>query len=190
MVPTSRSKVILGALLALVLVGGGALLVKELNTSTSYGGRTPTIYTSQTTTPDLQPKESWHVVGARNGTPFGTSSSQPRCMWQNGYHGKRTAAAFYRDPSGVVHLRGQVETHGTCDPDRPLPPIFSLPPGYRPLSTHVEPSSLRGGAGFAVTITYAGAVGPRPYFPGARRTMGELDGITFRCGPSGRNGCP
>ncbi len=183
MLPTSRSKVILGVLLALVLVLGGALLFKDLLTSTSDSGQTPTIYTGQTTTRDLQPTGSWHLVGAPNETPFGTSSIQPRCMWQNGFHGKRNATAFYRDSRGIVHLRGQVETNGTCDPDKPLPSIFSLPPGYRPDIRHVEPSSLEGGAGFSVTITPAGVVGPRPYYPGARRTKGELDGITFRWGP-------
>lgn len=66
--------------------------------------------------------EGWHIVGA---------SGEP--SYQNGwtsYNSDPTAgwggAAFYKDPFGVVHLRGLVKD-GTSDST-----IFTLPSGYRP----------------------------------------------------------
>jgi hypothetical protein len=62
--------------------------------------------------------EPFHEVGASGEPPF-----------ENGWHNEspltETTAAFYKDPSGVVHLKG-ILTGGAEGTD-----IFHLPPGYR-----------------------------------------------------------
>lgn len=66
--------------------------------------------------------EDWHIVG-EVGEP----------SYENGWESYNTdptsgwgGAAFYKDPFGVVHLRGLVN-NGTADAT-----IFTLPSGYRP----------------------------------------------------------
>jgi hypothetical protein len=62
--------------------------------------------------------EAWHLVGAAGEPAFMNS-------WTN-YGGGFSSAAFYKDPWGVVHLKGLVQagTIGTT--------IFQLPSGYLP----------------------------------------------------------
>jgi hypothetical protein len=104
-------------------------------------------------------------------------------------------AAFYRDPVGVVHLKGLVQN--------PSPnffePIFVLPPGYRPdLNAVVSPASDPEPAG-GVRIFIIGQNAARPnqsalsgwIMPfSVGNSWVSLDGISFRCAPSGQNGCP
>ena len=65
------------------------------------------------------------------------------CQWQNfgfGYN----SAGFYRDPEGVVHLKGIVQGLGTfATPVCQEFSIFTLPTGYRPAATTVA-MTLRG----------------------------------------------
>lgn len=59
--------------------------------------------------------EEWHEVG---------SSGEP--AFENGWVNYAGAAAFYKDPWGVVHIKGLIKTgtSGTV--------CFTLPEGYRP----------------------------------------------------------
>ena len=63
--------------------------------------------------------EGWHLVGA-NGEPLFQHS------WQNGANSFDEPLGFYKDRSGVVHLRGRI-INGS-----PNNSIFQLPAGYRP----------------------------------------------------------
>jgi hypothetical protein len=174
-------------LVALVVLGAVAYALLELLPSDS-GGPSTTVTGS---VPRVQPPEPWHLVGAINQPPFTTSSSHPGCTWRNRIPGQRSAAAFYRGSNGVVHLRGELVAGGTCDPATAVPPIFSLPLGYRPVHAELQPTGRRGYPGFPITIAASGSVGPRSYFPLRRQPIPiSLYGITFRCGPSGLNGCP
>lgn len=63
--------------------------------------------------------ESWHEVGQTGEPAFQNG-------WQNLGDSRTATAAFYKDPWGVVHLKGTVKsgTNGTT--------IFTLPCGYGP----------------------------------------------------------
>ena len=147
--------------------------------------------------------EAWHEVGAPGEPAFHQDSA---CSWSN-FDGIHNSAAFLRDRFGFVHLKGLVDADDggfTCDAAAAIfgtigYPIFELPAGYKPANREVN-----------VTITNAalGRVdvqGPPqgPFHPrqGTVMVMSpttvdnakewlSLDGITFRCAPSGSNGCP
>ena len=90
-----------------------------------------------------------------------------------------------RDPLGIVHLHGVAEKCGS-------PPsgntIFTLPAGSRPQKLE-HLATVAADAFGAVNIEPDGdvtAVAGNFAQPG----WISLDGLTFRCAPSGQNGCP
>jgi len=105
--------------------------------------------------------EPFHEVGAGGEPPF-----------ENGWHNQapavETTAAFYKDPSGVVHLKGIV-TGGAAGTD-----IFHLPPGYRGTKSACIATIVNS----YVCIFSDGAV---QHTSGATGTI-SLDGMTFRAG--------
>jgi hypothetical protein len=142
--------------------------------------------------------EGYHVVGAAGEPPFLTANqaasqqnldgacpggSAAWSVYGDGY----TTPAFYRDPFGTVHLSGLV-TGGVfrCA-------IFQLPPGYRPAERDVfsvlnDNQLGRIDIERATAVSAAGVVVPRSF--GGTNTFVSLSGVTFRCGPSGQDGCP
>jgi hypothetical protein len=92
------------------------------------------------------------------------------------------SASYYRDPYGTVHLRGvAIKCGATSDT------VFTLPVGLRPGSQEVQVVQYSTGPGridVNPTGTVVAAIAP------AAGTWMSLDGITFRCAPSGSNGCP
>ena len=146
---------------------------------------------------DLSPAPPWRDVGAVGQVPF---NQVPGRAWTNEtLEGTREVTAFYRDPYGVVHLKGtvcvRISVEGPCGQARigaGESTIFTLPPGFRPAAEQM----------FAV---WAGPNPDRPS-PGPSaigvRSSGDvviddtleawlaLDGISFRCAPAGTNGCP
>jgi hypothetical protein len=104
--------------------------------------------------------------------------------WHNLNPGAFSTAAYLRDPSGVVHLKGVVQRTGGSGATL----IFILPAGYRP-----GPASA--GQIFAATANDAFAtvyiLGGSVYAQaGDADQWISLDGISFRCQPSGFSGCP
>jgi hypothetical protein len=74
---------------------------------------------------------------------------------------------------------------------RPKLTVFALPGGYRPeadvaLTTisnnKVGRINVRSGGGLEIEFNF-------PAYADARNWV-SLDGLTFRCAPSGQNGCP
>jgi hypothetical protein len=63
--------------------------------------------------------EPWHEVGQTGEPPFQNG-------WQDLGDGRTAPAAFFKDPWGIVHLRGTVQSGSTGGP------IFTLPCGYGP----------------------------------------------------------
>jgi hypothetical protein len=146
---------------------------------------------------DLAPAEAWHEVGAASPTDncaagasgafcglpcFGGSN----CLWMNAPGGGHTTAAFYRDPYGVVHLKGVV-TSGAAAHGGTLgvhdATVFLLPPGDRPEATwgfatlvtdYPSSTSLA-----EVDVTAQGAVTLVKPTTAAIVSL-SLDGITFR----------
>lgn len=132
--------------------------------------------------------EGLHVVGAAGEPPF--ELCKPALAW-SAFGG--IPPAFFRDPSGVVHLRGNAICAGTLG-GVSVPTIFNLPPGYRPsaIQNHLV---IEGNAVETNVITVSDSTGAVSMADIAGNPVGNgvfvvLDGITFRCGPSGANGCP
>jgi hypothetical protein len=95
------------------------------------------------------------------------------------------AVSFYRDPTGIVHLRGIAVRCGAATNT-----IFNLPPGYRPSKQEILPSFNSNFVAGGVSVSPSGAVGPFPAAAIGPGTWLTLDGMTFRCGPEGSDGCP
>lgn len=113
-------------------------------------------------------------------TPF-SCSGVPTNHFYNFDPADLTSAGYYRDRQGRVFLQGSILQCGT--PAGEL--IFTLPAGFRPEKAESQPAITSGGV-FIVSINIDGEVvvsssGPANF---------TLDGISFRCGPSGANGCP
>lgn len=106
------------------------------------------------------------------------------CQWRNfdAYH---NSAAFFKDTSDVVHLKGLVAIDGCdansgwCIGSNTFAPteIFVLPTGYRPAKREVQVTISENKLGRA-TITPDGRVIPEV----GSTSFFSLDGITFRAG--------
>jgi len=105
--------------------------------------------------------EPFHEIGAPGEPVFENG-------WQNQAVAGRSSAAFYKDPLGVVHLKGII-----VGPDG-LATAFTLPPGYRPSQDLVVPKSSSAVASLVATT---GEV--QVECQGGSCTHG-LDGFTFR----------
>jgi hypothetical protein len=110
--------------------------------------------------------EDWHLIGDSGEPAFENS-------WVNQGTGDEDAA-YYKDPYGIVHLRGQVDTgtSGTA--------VFTLPEGYRSSAQKQFPADADSSSTYArVQINSNGAV--VPYFnAGGAATRFSLDGVSFR----------
>lgn len=93
---------------------------------------------------------------------------------------------FYRDPLGWVHLAGLIEKCGN-----PTNQFFTLPSGYRPgpQNTRLPMLVFSGSVGQMTILEIHGDGGVWVNGSGPN-AMFELDGISYRCAPSGQNGCP
>ena len=133
--------------------------------------------------PRLAPPEQIHEV-----TSF--SPCDDATHWQNhqDVNPNFPRVGFFRDPFGIVHLRGAVSCPGLVPVN--MTSIFSLPAGYTPPLAEIFTAA--GAAGPAeVQVTSNGNV----IFQGLGANPGAdgfltLDGISFRCEPSGVAGCP
>jgi hypothetical protein len=140
----------------------------------------------------------WREVGAAGQPPFNDNGV---CVWRNFDTGApaHNSAAFLRDRFGFVHLKGLVRHTGGCtfaNPSNMV--IFNLPVGYRPARREVLATITNGALG-RVNVDGpaidpnqgAGAVFVEPPTTEANaQAWLSLDGISFRCAPSGSNGCP
>lgn len=88
--------------------------------------------------------------------------------WAN-FGSGRNDAGYYKDPLGVVHLRGLVKS-GTIGTG-----IFTLPSGYRPPNIQVHAVASNAAFGY-LDISTAGVVRPLV----GNTAWVSLDGITFR----------
>jgi hypothetical protein len=132
--------------------------------------------------PDLKHPEEWHEVST-----FETCSVSPASVSWEIYGGAQATPAYYRDPFGVVRLKGSVK----C-PESPAGDysIFRLPVGFRPLGG-VQYFSVVNGLNEPTTVAVdeSGNV-TNLHGNGATANQLTLDGVTFRCGPRNQNGCP
>jgi hypothetical protein len=136
--------------------------------------------------PSLAAPEPWHEIGTAGNPGFGQCNINTRTVWQNDEAGTLATAAFYRDPFGVVHLKGSIECPGAMPTIGSS--IFELPPGYSSDGELWFPISADGGAA-SVYIFRSQFLN---YATGGVPANGRLslDGVSWRCAPSGVNGCP
>jgi hypothetical protein len=94
---------------------------------------------------------------------------------------------YYRDPLGNVHLTGRPYRCG-----EPTNQFFTLPEGFRPdNAVGVQLPMLKySGAPGTMTSLHVSNGGPVVVNGSTGNDEFSLDGISFRCGPSGQNGCP
>ena len=134
--------------------------------------------------------EGWQALGLYDNPQF--------CHWVNFGNGFNPAAMF-RDPAGVVHFRGlikavdgSIDACGINPSADPLLLTGFLPQGYRPanrelftISSNNKPARLDVLAEGPVQI----AAPTYPTWADAEQWV-SLDGINYRCAPSGQDGCP
>jgi hypothetical protein len=137
--------------------------------------------------------ESWHEVGTAGEPSFDVRGL---CDWDNVSPTAETVA-FARDVAGIVHLKGLArafennpdECGGFPDPGFGQDTIFFLPPGYRPAGQADFPIVANDAPG-RLTITPDGEVQTESVEFADATVFVTLNGITFRCAPSGTAGCP
>ena len=151
--------------------------------------------------------EPFHEIGAAGEPGFGYGGGQfAMCVWSNYGFGYETAG-FYRDPGGIVHLKGVVRatennvagettcataisTSNSNAANALGSAIMRLPAGYRPAQRALF-ASMSGNQLARIEVLTDGAVipGPPNTFANATQWL-PMSGMTFRCGPSGAAGCP
>jgi hypothetical protein len=97
--------------------------------------------------------------------------------------GPISRAGYYRDRFGRVYIQGLPIRCGN-----PNSRIFTLPPGFRPEGFEYRPTYSSTGSGL-VTIGDDGSVWAADGATSSGHFI-SLGGISFRCAPSGQNGCP
>lgn len=93
--------------------------------------------------------------------------------WTN-YGSVYTAAGFWKDASGEVHLRGTIKSFG--GPGALSPEFFYLPDGYRPAGTRQFVATNCSGGIVTIEIEPDGAVRT----PSPSNSCTAFDGIAFR----------
>jgi len=101
--------------------------------------------------------------------------------WKNQSPDVNNRAGYYRDPVGIVHLRGGVRN---CNATTFT--ILTLPPGFRPGKLEHQLANQNDTDETIVTIEAGGAVRNAEITD----NFVSLDGLSFRCAPSDANGCP
>jgi hypothetical protein len=131
--------------------------VPTATNSKKLGGQAPNAYASSTSEP-------YHEVGAPGEPGFGTN-------WEN-FQPTSASTGFYKDPLGIVHLKGTISAIGLGSEA-----AFTLPEGYRPAKI-LRIGVASTGVSKTLFIDPNGDVRPDD-------RNGEdigLDGVTFRAG--------
>jgi hypothetical protein len=143
----------------------------------------------------LSGAEPWRDASLNTGTRGTAVEIQHYCFW-TAYGSPWSSPGYFRDGFGVVHLRGLAKAHNGGETDCTSGStqdntMFSLPAGYRPqfdsaIATVSENSPGR------INVRSGGTVEIENNFPtfGHALYWVSIDGLTFRCAPSGQNGCP
>ena len=129
---------------------------------------------------DFAPRavEPWHVIGTANEPGFqnGWTNFDPS-GWS------LTTAAFYKDPYGVMHLKGVVKGGTVSHTGSGI--IFSLPYGYGPEQDEVQAVLSNDALGRVIvergsSTSDGRTVGWVHAAPPSNSAWVSLDGITFR----------
>lgn len=114
--------------------------------------------------------EAFHEVGASGQPAFENG-------WTNFGANLYDTAAFYKDPLGIVHLKGTVK-------DGVIGSIFTLPVGYRPAKSQFFAVPAQNAFGDVLVRGLSeGAQAGKVHFNAGSTSFASLDGITFRAAP-------
>jgi hypothetical protein len=170
----------MGALaLLLVLTGGSAYALTGHNTVFSDD-----IVNHQVKQQDLYKPQTVRSAGLNSLSALETCSAAPN-QWVSFQPTILGRVGYYRDLSGRVFLSGVAKRCGNPAPaeDR----IFVLPPGFRPAKGATEGADANANVLKELDVFTDGQVRLNLSSDG---DAVRLDGLSFRCGPSGKNGCP
>ncbi len=130
---------------------------------------------------DLVAPESPKSAGLAQNPNFNCANAPNQ--WASSRPEVNGLVGYYRDIGGTVHLAGDAALCGSPVSGNH---IFTLPPGYRPVADQ-DQAVVNNGNFNDLTIDSEGRVFDFAAISGA---IVALDGVTFRCGPSGKSGCP
>jgi hypothetical protein len=122
-------------------------------------------------------------ISAGLATALGNCDLSADNSWQTLSPDVNNRVSYYRDPFGSVSVRGIAQRCGNTTST-----IFTLPAGYRPGGQEIQPVMHSSGTARRLNINPDGTVVIED-LPSNGEWI-SLDGITFRCAPSGANGCP
>lgn len=134
---------------------------KSANDSAKLGGQPPSAYASSKV-------EAYHEIGSPGEPSFAAN-------WTNENPTSLSTAAFFKDPFGVVHLKGSAVRSGGAGI------ITTLPAGYRPPKTACFPSVHSKPLPEVATTICVFITGEVSTTGGGDGTF-LLEGITFRAG--------
>jgi hypothetical protein len=123
------------------------------------------------------PTQSAGLVSAND-----CSSAGPN-QWIAQSPGTAGDVGYYRDLDGQVHLTGIAQKCGSPGGGAVM---FQARPGYRPQFTQEQAAALIGDKPTDVTVFDDGEVAANV----SSKDAVSLAGISFRCYPPGKNGCP
>jgi hypothetical protein len=136
--------------------------------------------------PQIKPEIALGSAGLNDIAGFSLCTATPD-QWLDLSPNVNNPVSFTRDPLGLVHLHGVATKCGTPGSGDT---IFTLPSGSRP-------SKLEHFGTVAADAFGAAVVDPNGHVTVAAGNVDHggggwisLDGLTFRCGPAGQNGCP
>ncbi len=164
-----------GALaLFLVFTGGSAYALVGHNSV-----RSDDIKNGQVKTKDLakpQPLRSAHLASIG---PFPDTCTDTPDQWVSFDPHTLGPVGYYRDVTGRVFFSGVAERCGTAPTT-----IFVLPRGYRPAKGQVLSTIVDSNLARELGVFRNGIVNEN------FGSFVRLSGLSFRCGPSGKHGCP
>jgi hypothetical protein len=141
---------------------------------------------------NVQTPDAGHCQPPADGYFSCVNFGGPNPQWRNDSSTTNNDASFYKDPYGVVHLKGivcfQGNPNGDCSNTGSVSrvTIFQLPVGYRP----AKDWSFHTATAFGDGLVSVGADGHVDYINGSYAGT-ALDGIDFRaCGEPGSEACP
>jgi hypothetical protein len=158
-----------------------ALEGKSIPTSLPPSGPASGDLTGSYPGPSLSPPPAPTLVGLPDSNSV-TCAGATNNAWNDFEPGGLNPVGYYRDRQGRVFIQGTVQRCGN-----PGVVVTTLPAGFRPPK---DENFAIVGPGATFSSLGVGASGDVDIQISSSTNFFGLDGVNFRCGPSGANGCP